>query len=112
MNKFSIVQSKVAAIFGPKSQTSAVHVHSACDSKDMPHIETQPNIEATVPTINLYPYPHAFGAVFLDLVKAWEWKSFTILYETGDEVFARNRLTKYCNFFFIIFLRALHTNHV
>jgi glutamate receptor, ionotropic, invertebrate len=55
----------------------------------MPHIETQPNIEATVPTINLYPYPHAFGAVFLDLVKAWEWKSFTILYETG-EVSAKN----------------------
>ncbi|EDS27909.1 ionotropic glutamate receptor subunit ia [Culex quinquefasciatus] len=76
-------QSGVAAIFGPNSPKAAVHVQSICDEKEMPHIETRWDAYTRLPTINIHPHPHILGRVFLDLVVAFEWKDFTIIYESG-----------------------------
>uniref|UniRef100_A0A182PQM6 Uncharacterized protein n=1 Tax=Anopheles epiroticus TaxID=199890 RepID=A0A182PQM6_9DIPT len=56
---------------------------SVCDEKEMPHIETRWDAYIKLPTLNLHPHPHIMGRVFLDLVVAFEWKDFTILYESG-----------------------------
>lgn len=34
-----------------------------------------------MPVINLHPHPPVLARVFKDLIKAWEWKTFTILFE-------------------------------
>ncbi|XP_058444442.1 glutamate receptor ionotropic, kainate 2 isoform X2 [Malaya genurostris] len=78
-----LLRSGVAAIFGPISPRSAVHVHSICDEKEMPHIETRWNAHSQLPTLNIHPHPHIMARVFLDLVVAFEWKDFTIIYESG-----------------------------
>jgi hypothetical protein len=36
-----------------------------------------------MPTINVHPHPAALNNAILDLVKAFDWKGFTILYESG-----------------------------
>ncbi|XP_039445715.1 glutamate receptor ionotropic, kainate 2 isoform X2 [Culex pipiens pallens] len=78
-----VLRSGVAAIFGPNSPKAAVHVQSICDEKEMPHIETRWDAYTRLPTINIHPHPHILGRVFLDLVVAFEWKDFTIIYESG-----------------------------
>uniref|UniRef100_A0A903WSY6 Uncharacterized protein n=1 Tax=Anopheles gambiae TaxID=7165 RepID=A0A903WSY6_ANOGA len=78
-----LLKTGVAGIFGPSSPKSALHVQSVCDEKEMPHIETRWDAYTKLPTLNLHPHPHIMGRVFLDLVVAFEWKSFTVLYESG-----------------------------
>uniref|UniRef100_A0A182HTL3 Ionotropic glutamate receptor C-terminal domain-containing protein n=1 Tax=Anopheles arabiensis TaxID=7173 RepID=A0A182HTL3_ANOAR len=78
-----LLKTGVAGIFGPSSPKSALHVQSVCDEKEMPHIETRWDAYTKLPTLNLHPHPHIMGRVFLDLVVAFEWKDFTILYESG-----------------------------
>ncbi|XP_055615442.1 glutamate receptor ionotropic, kainate 2 isoform X2 [Toxorhynchites rutilus septentrionalis] len=78
-----LLKTGVAAIFGPSSPKAAVHVQSICDEKEMPHIETRWDPHTRVPTLNIYPHPHVLGRVFLDLVVAFEWEDFTIIYESG-----------------------------
>ncbi|XP_049301470.1 glutamate receptor ionotropic, kainate 2-like isoform X3 [Anopheles funestus] len=78
-----LLKTGVAGIFGPSSPKSAVHVQSVCDEKEMPHIETRWDAYTKLPTLNLHPHPHIMGRVFLDLIVAFEWKDFTILYESG-----------------------------
>ncbi|XP_065092480.1 glutamate receptor ionotropic, kainate 2 isoform X2 [Ochlerotatus camptorhynchus] len=78
-----LLKSGVAAIFGPSSPTAAVHVNSICDEKEMPHIETRWDAHTRLPILNIHPHPTILGRVFLDLVVAFEWKDFTIIYESG-----------------------------
>uniref|UniRef100_A0A182K4K3 Uncharacterized protein n=1 Tax=Anopheles christyi TaxID=43041 RepID=A0A182K4K3_9DIPT len=78
-----LLKTGVAGIFGPSSPKSALHVQSVCDEKEMPHIETRWDAYTKLPTLNLHPHPHIMSRVFLDLVVAFEWKDFTILYESG-----------------------------
>lgn len=73
----------IAAVFGPKSPQTAVHVKSICDAKEMPHIETRADVYTQQPTINLHPHPHTVQKIFLDLINVFEWKEFTILYESA-----------------------------
>lgn len=77
------LQKGVAAIFGPNSPSSAVHVHSILDAKDMPHIEVRPHSTTAVKALNIHPDQRAIRKVFVDLVKTFDWKGFTIVYESG-----------------------------
>lgn len=54
-----------------------------CDAKDIPYIDIRWDSHTMPPVINMQPHPEALGLVFVDLVKAWDWKGFTILYESG-----------------------------
>ncbi|XP_055610691.1 glutamate receptor ionotropic, kainate 2 isoform X2 [Uranotaenia lowii] len=78
-----LLKTGVAAIFGPSSPKSALHVQSICDEKEMPHIETRWDAHTKLPTLNIHPYPTILGRVLLDLVVAFDWKDFTIIYESG-----------------------------
>jgi glutamate receptor, ionotropic, invertebrate len=86
----------VAAIFGPQAPTSALHVQSVCDAKEMTHIETRWSADPhRGPTINIHPHPDTLSKVFIDMVTDWEWKSFTILYESASYLPFTSDLLKY-----------------
>lgn len=70
-------------VHGPVSPEAAVHVQSICDSKEMPLLETRFDPYTEQPIINLHPHPEVLAKMFLDLVDAWEWDSFTIIYESA-----------------------------
>ncbi|XP_017778458.1 PREDICTED: glutamate receptor ionotropic, kainate 2-like isoform X2 [Nicrophorus vespilloides] len=74
----------VVAIFGPSSQSSSPYVQSICDTKEIPHIETHWNTNQQRSLVNFYPNPYMLGVAFLELVRKWDWKMFTILYD--DEI--------------------------
>ncbi|XP_055684018.1 glutamate receptor ionotropic, kainate 2 isoform X2 [Lutzomyia longipalpis] len=79
-----LLKSGVAAIIGPQTPTSAVHVQSICDAKEMPHIETRwEPVPNGMPSLNIHPHAQTLSRVFVDLIHAFDWKSFTILYENA-----------------------------
>ena len=73
-------QNKVIGIIGPSSPESAIHVRSLCDTKEIPLIETT-NDGSSKHTINLHPTPEGLGMVYLDMINAWDWNGFTIIYQ-------------------------------
>ncbi|XP_055382987.1 glutamate receptor ionotropic, kainate 2 [Condylostylus longicornis] len=86
----------VAAIFGPQSAHTAGHVQSICDTMEVPHLENRwdfrPRRESCL--VNLYPHPNTLSKAYVDIVKAWGWKSFTIIYENNDGLVRLQELLK------------------
>lgn len=76
----------VAVVFGPFSTLSARHAINICDYKEIPYIDTRWDVHTKPPVINMHPHPHVIADLVADLVKAWEWQGFTILYESGKSL--------------------------
>ena len=78
--------SGVVAIFGPQDDIPSMHVQSICENYDIPHIEarSEPNWHRSDLSINLYPSPNQLCSVYIDLVRAWDWHSFAIIYDAND----------------------------
>lgn len=76
----------VVGIFGAVSSENSNGVQSVCDTKEIPHIETRFKVDQIRGgcQINLFPYAPVLSRVFVDIVQAWNWASFTILYETNE----------------------------
>lgn len=76
----------IAAVFGPISEISRAHVQSLCNAFEIPHI--QGVWDSRVPreyySISVYPDHDELGRAFADLIKHWEWKTFTVIYEDGE----------------------------
>jgi hypothetical protein len=68
-------------LHAPLAANSALHVQNMCDSTEMPLLETRFDPYTEQPVINLHPHPYALANLYLDLVNAWGWESFTIVYE-------------------------------
>ncbi|XP_052126881.1 glutamate receptor ionotropic, kainate 2 isoform X1 [Frankliniella occidentalis] len=81
-----LLQSGVAAIFGPQSGQTASHVQSICDTMEVPHLETRWDfrIRRESCLVNLYPHPSALSKAYVDIVRAWGWRTFTIIYENNE----------------------------
>lgn len=79
----NLLANGAVALFGPLSGRTSLHIQSISDSLEIPHIECHWNIEDQVDhlSINLYPKPSSLSRAYVDLVKAWNWKSFAIIYE-------------------------------
>ncbi|EGK96607.1 AGAP000801-PB, partial [Anopheles gambiae str. PEST] len=86
----------VAAIFGPQSSHTASHVQSICDTMEIPHLETRWDYRLRRESclVNLYPHPSTLSKAYVDLVAAWGWKSFTIIYETNEGLVRMQELLK------------------
>ncbi|CAD7092220.1 unnamed protein product [Hermetia illucens] len=82
----------VAAIFGPGTTASSTHAMSICDAKEVPYIDTRWDAETKLPTINIHPHPANIILAIRDLVNSYEWKGFTILYESGPYLPALDEL--------------------
>ena len=81
-----LLKSGVAGIFGPLSGIISEHVQSICDALEIPHVETRSDLETSRDelSINLYPRPSILAKAFIDLVKAWNWRHFAIVYEENE----------------------------
>lgn len=79
-----IRQESVGVVFGPAWPFSAAQAISICDAKEIPFIETHLDEEAATKRsiINMHPSHDTLGQLLLDLIKAYEWKKFTILYQS------------------------------
>lgn len=83
----SLFHDGIVGVIGPNSPYTSTHVKSVCDVKDIPLLQTHWDIlYKNDCLVNLYPYPTELVRCFVDLVKAWDWKSFTILYENDDSL--------------------------
>ncbi|XP_014479807.1 PREDICTED: glutamate receptor ionotropic, kainate 2 isoform X3 [Dinoponera quadriceps] len=91
-----LLRGGVAAIFGPQSAHTASHVQSICDTMEIPHLETRWDyrIRRQSCLVNLYPHPTTLSKAYVDLVKAWGWKSFTIIYENNEGLVRLQELLK------------------
>lgn len=74
----------MAAVFGPESETTSRHAGNICDAKEVPYIETRYTFEPSGQVVNLYPSEESLAQIAVDLVKRFEWESFTIMYETAS----------------------------
>lgn len=54
-----------------------------CDAKEIPYIDVKWDSDTKPPVINMHPHPDAVAQIFVDIIKAWDWKGFTIIYESG-----------------------------
>ncbi|KAM7306640.1 glutamate receptor ionotropic, kainate 2 [Ixodes scapularis] len=83
-----LLEQGVAAIFGPMSGVSSVHVSSVCDSLNVPHLETRwdPFMEDSDDSINIFPHPNVLAEAYTALMKYWEWNAVAILYDEDDAI--------------------------
>ncbi|KAK4337133.1 hypothetical protein RND71_043892 [Anisodus tanguticus] len=83
-----LLKNGVAGIFGPLSGMTSEHVQSICDALEIPHVETRSDFESSRDelSINLYPRPSVLARAFMDLVKAWNWRHFAIVYEENEGI--------------------------
>lgn len=91
-----LLRSGVAAIFGPQSPQTASHVQSICDTMEIPHLETRWDYRLRRESclVNLFPHPSMLSRAYVDIVRAWGWKSFTIIYESNEGLVRLQELLK------------------
>ncbi|XP_065349447.1 glutamate receptor ionotropic, kainate 2-like [Cloeon dipterum] len=91
-----LMQTGVSGVFGPQSEDTAEHVQSVCDTMEVPHVEMRWDLAQRrgACAVNLFPHPSVLASAIRDLVETWEWKSFTIIYETDDGLIRLNELLK------------------
>lgn len=58
-----------------------------CDAKEIPYVDFKWDAETVPPVINMHPHPDAIASIFVDLIREWDWKGFTIVYESGKYIF-------------------------
>ncbi|KAG4072100.1 hypothetical protein HA402_015599 [Bradysia odoriphaga] len=79
-----LLQLGVSAVFGPSAPSSASHCMHICDAKEIPYIDIKWDADTKPPVVNMYPHPDAIANIFIDLVREWDWKGFTIVYESAS----------------------------
>lgn len=76
----------VVAVLGPMSRAAAHHVQAICDSLEVPNIEIKPDLtlKRVNLAINLYPSYDVLARAYMDLITAWNWTSFAVVYDSGE----------------------------
>lgn len=77
----------VTAVFGPTAPMVSVHCMNVCDAKDIPYVDFRWDADTRAPVINMQPHPDALAALLVDLISAFGWDGFTIIYETGKQLY-------------------------
>lgn len=78
-----MLRTGLSAVFGPTTASSAQHAQNVCDAKELPYVDFRGDAETRPPVVSMWPHPDALAPAFVELVRAWQWTSFTVLYETG-----------------------------
>lgn len=83
-----LLKEGVIGIFNSLSEDNSNAVQSVCDNKEVPVIQTMINTEheRDCCSINLFPDAEVLARAFADVVKRWEWESFTIMYENQNSL--------------------------
>lgn len=74
-----------SAVIGPSSPSSSTHCMNICDAKEIPYIDVKWDADTKPPVINMHPHPDAIAQIFVDIIKAADWKGFTVVYESGKK---------------------------
>ncbi|GIX92217.1 glutamate receptor ionotropic, kainate 2 [Caerostris extrusa] len=84
----SLLETGIAGVFGPQSSVTSMHVQSICDAIDVPHVETRWDfqLQRADMSINLFPRPSVLSHAYVDLVKIWGWRSFSLVYDEHEGV--------------------------
>ncbi|KAK4881573.1 hypothetical protein RN001_004892 [Aquatica leii] len=84
----SLLQKGVATIFTHLSEENSDTIQSLCDNKEIPVIQItgRPESESECCAINMFPFIPTLSMAFSELVKSWNWNSFTILYEENEDL--------------------------
>jgi len=73
----------IAAMFAPVSDVSRAHIQALSNAFEVPYIDVA--WDAKIPlenySINLFPDREVLGKANADLIKYWDWKMFTVIYE-------------------------------
>ncbi|XP_046669515.1 glutamate receptor ionotropic, kainate 2-like [Homalodisca vitripennis] len=87
----------VAGVFGPQSPDTTDHVQSVCDTKEIPHVEQRWDIRQRRGSclINLYPHPSSIAKALADLVTAFKWGSFTVIFDQSEGLVKLKDLLSY-----------------
>lgn len=81
-----VLGNEIVGVFGPSIYNNINVIQSVCDDKDIPQIVFTPLKPVGHSVVNLYPDYNTLTLAYLDLVEAWQWKSFTILYEDNPSL--------------------------
>lgn len=83
-----MIEQGALAIFGPENFLNFGVVQSVCDHKEIPLIQTvwsRKNEKTRGSTvINTFPSDETLSMMYLDFIKTFNWKKFTVLYEDDD----------------------------
>lgn len=82
----NLLRSGVVAILGPLTGAASQHVQAICDSLEVPHIEIKPELvlRRFDLAINLYPSYDILARAYIDLIQAWNWTSFAVVYDSSE----------------------------
>ncbi|XP_043279384.1 glutamate receptor ionotropic, kainate 3-like isoform X2 [Venturia canescens] len=91
----SLLGKGVVGIFGPSERVSAEHVQSMCETVDVPNIVARWDIEpGRMQAFNFHPASKALTMALYDLITEFEWKKYTILYDSSESLARTNELLK------------------
>lgn len=79
-----MLKNGLVAVFGPTAAASSQHCMNVCDAKELPYIDFRWDADTRPPVVNMMPHPDAMAQLYVDLIRAWNWKGFTILYESAQ----------------------------
>lgn len=85
----SLLENGSIALFGPLGGRVYVHVQSISDALEIPHVECHWNSMRHTRnqlSVNVYPKQNLLSAAFIDIVKAWNWKTFVIIYDLNEGI--------------------------
>ncbi|XP_031334835.1 glutamate receptor ionotropic, kainate 2-like isoform X2 [Photinus pyralis] len=113
-NGCSLLANGIAIVFSFLTEDNANTIQSLCDHKEIPMIQIVDSSEHINDccSISMHPSRSALSKAFADLVKLWNWKSFTILYDNADNLSKYGELLKInCKPYRNIVLRQLYRNY-
>ena len=110
----TLLESGIVGMIGPNSPTSSKFVQSLCDVMEMPQVETHwdSGQKRSNCHINVHPYPPSVERLFVDVIRAWSWEKFTVIYDDEDSLSKLNELLVFGNKDVQIKIRQLELDSV
>lgn len=108
-----LIEKGIVGLIGPRSPHTTPYIKALCDAKDIPLLETHWDIHRKPNgyLVNLHPYPSVLAQGFVDIIKSWGFRGFTILYENDDSLFRVTELLRMYTFAeYTVALRQLNTS--
>ncbi|XP_026481357.1 glutamate receptor ionotropic, kainate 3-like [Ctenocephalides felis] len=86
MGVCKLMKAGVVGVFGPANPITGHTVQSVCDHMEIPNIVSRWEFgqKRASYMLNLHPKSEILAKAVMDIIVAWKWKSFTILYESGS----------------------------
>ncbi|XP_044262846.1 glutamate receptor ionotropic, kainate 2-like [Tribolium madens] len=88
-----LIESGVLAILGPTTHENSHMIQTVCDNKDIPLLDVRFVVQPKN-SISFYPSQQILTQIYIDLLEAWNFKNFVILYENDESLIRIAELLK------------------